>query len=67
MNDPSQEDALTRMIAVTHISSDSLAAVLLILEHLKRGIYTAEIAQTVLISDGGLPDTPSTEQDGGIS
>lgn len=57
---PSKEDAIARMSTIAHISSDSLTACLMMIEHLKRNLYTAEEIQDYLISNDNIEDPTTT-------
>ena len=59
--DPSKTDGLNRMSAIAHVTSDALSASLLILEHLKREVYTVQEAQDFLIGNAEpVPPAPSS-------
>lgn len=57
--DPSKNDAMARMNTIAHVTSDALSATFLLLEHLKRGIYTPQEMQDFLIGNSEeLPPAP---------
>jgi len=59
MPNPSREEGLARLSVISHVTSDALASVLLLLEHLKRNVYTVEDAQDHLIGNSeAIPPSP---------
>lgn len=51
MANPTKEEAIQRMSIVAHVTSDGLATALLLLEHLRRGVYTVDEAYDHLVGN----------------